>query len=329
MRKLNKKWVLIAGLLFLSVASFAQNEATVSARVDAKQIMVGDQVRLFLEAQYNPSAGKLQWATIPDTFNDLEVVERGKIDTLRQGDVFTYRQRLLITGFDSGVFKIPSFVFSVIPNSGIAYTEQTDSFYILVQTVAVDTTKGFVGIKGIMKVKSTWLDYIWYIVGGIVFVVLLIFVILYFLNNRKNNVGKPKGPSETLQEYTLRMLSELEAKNLWQKKQVKTYYVELTDIVRNYIEDRFQAQARELTTDELLAQVQSHRDLRQYYTLLAAILHTADLAKFAKAEPLPEEHIDAMDKAKQFVLTTQQAEIAPEKTGPATNPPTDNTTNNR
>jgi hypothetical protein len=324
-----RKFFVIAGLVFLSITSFAQNEASVSARIDAKQIMVGDQVRLFLEAQYNPSAGRLQWATIPDSFNNLEVVDKGKIDTLKQGDVYTYRQRLLITGFDSGFFKIPSFVFSVIPNSGIAYTEQTDSFYLLVQTVPVDTTKGFMGIKGIMKVKSTWLDYIWYIVGGIVFLVLLVFVILYFLNNRKNTAGKPKGPSETLQEYTLRLLAELQAKQLWQKKQVKAYYVELTDIVRNYIEDRFRAQAMELTTDELLSQVQTHKDLMQYYTLIAVILHTADLAKFAKAEPLPEEHIDAMDKARLFVQTTMPVEIAQETTEAGAIPSTDNTTTNR
>jgi len=326
----NTKFFLIAGFLFLSTGgSFAQGNAAASARIDAKQILIGDQARLFIEVQNNPSAGRLQWAAIPDSFNNLEVVEKGKIDTLNQGDVVTYRQRLLVTGFDSGLFKIPAFVFSVIPNAGSAYTVQTDSFNLLVQTVAVDTSKGFVGIKGIMKVKGSWLDYIWYIVGGIVFIVLLVFMILYFLNNKKNAPPKAQGPTETLNEYTLRRLSELDAKQLWQKKQVKTYYVELTDIIRNYIEDRFRTQAMEQTTDELLGQVQEHKELVHYYNLLADILHTADLAKFAKAEPLPQEHMDAMEKAKQFVYTSKQAEIAQEKTEPNTNPSTDNTTDNR
>ncbi len=147
-------------------ASFAQGDAKAGARLDANQIVVGDQARLFIQVQNNPSLGRLQWATIPDSFNNLEIVERGKIDTTRQGDIVTYRQRLLITGFDSGVFKIPAFVFPVIPNTGAAYTVQTDSFGLLVQTVEVDTTKGFKGIKGIVYVKSNWLDYIWFIVGG-------------------------------------------------------------------------------------------------------------------------------------------------------------------
>ncbi len=111
----------------------------------------------------------------------------------------------------------------------------------------------------------------------------------------------PQGPVESLQEYTLRLLTTLDAKQLWQKKQVKEYYVELTDIVRGYIEKRFSTQAMELTTDELLDKVQLHKELVQYQGMLADILHTADLAKFAKAQPLPQEHMDAMGKAKQFV----------------------------
>ncbi len=118
---------------FFSLHSFAQNDASVVVRTDAKQIMIGDQARVFIEAKINPSSCRLEWAAIPDTFNDLEVVERGKIDTVKDGGFVTYRQRLLLTGFDSGVFMVPGFVFPVIPNSGNPYTIQTDSFQLLVQ----------------------------------------------------------------------------------------------------------------------------------------------------------------------------------------------------
>ncbi len=280
-------------------------DASAGARMDARQIVVGDQARLFIEVKNNPSTGRLQWATIPDTVNDLEIVERGKIDTLAQGGFVTYRQRLLITGFDSGMFKLPPFVFSVIPNSGTPYTIQTDSFSLLVQTVAVDTTKGFKGIKNIIYVKSTWRDYIWYFIGGIILIILTVFVVLYFIRNKKIAPPKPQGPVETLQDKTLRLLSELDTRQLWQKNQVKEYYVELTDIIRNYIEERFHTPAMELTTDELLYKVQLHRELQPYQTLLSVILHTADLAKFAKAQPLPQEHTDAMEKACEFVNTSR------------------------
>ena len=300
------KALFIAGLLLVfSLSSFAQGDATASARLDPRQIVVGDQARVFIEVKNNPSTGRVQWAAIPDTFNTLEVVERGKIDTVQQGGYITYRQRLIVTGFDSGVYKIPPVVFTVIPNAGTPYMVQTDSFELLVQTVAVDTTKAFKPIKGIMDVKSNWLDYVWYIVGIVVFVALIVFVVLYFVKHKKVAPPVAEGPKETLQEHTLKLLDELESRQLWQKKQVKEYYVELTDIVRNYIEARFSTSALELTTDELLYKVQLHRELQPYYALLADILHTADLAKFAKAEPLPQEHTAAMDKAKQLVAASK------------------------
>ena len=301
-------WFLGLGicLLFLPFGvAVAQGTAKADARLDARQISVGDQARLFLEVQNDPSTGRVEWAAIPDSFNNLEIVERGKIDTVKQGAAVIYRQRLVITGFDSGMCKVPSFAFSIIPNSGAPYTVQTDSFGLLVQTMAVDTTKGFRGIKGIVYVKGSWKDYIPYIIGAVLFVALLVFVFVYFLKNKKVAPPPPQGPVESLQDKTLRMLAALDAKQLWQKKQVKEYYVELTDIVRNYIEQRFRTPALELTTDELLTKAQMLRELQPHVSQLSVILTTADLAKFAKAQPLPQEHTDAMEKAKELVNSSR------------------------
>ena len=101
------------------------------------------------------------------------------------------------------------------------------------------------------------------------------------------------------------MLSELDAKQLWQKNQSKQYYIELTDIIRKYIEDRFNTPAMELTTEEILDKARMVRDMQPFYDMLTEVLHMADLAKFAKFEPLPQEHMDAMEKARHFVNTSR------------------------
>lgn len=307
---LNKLFGTFLIVLSTGIASYAQGDAKVDVKTDANQILVGDQARYFIEAQHNVTQSKLQWATIPDTFNNLEIVEKGKIDTIKQGDVITYKQRLLITGFDSGMHVVPSFVFPIIPNNGTAYTIQTDSFPLLVQTVAVDTTQPFKGIKEIMAVKSSWLDYIWYIIGALLFLILITVVVIYFIRNKKvaAPVTTPPPPKETLQEKALRMLTALERKQLWQGNQVKQYYVELTDILRGYIEAQFNTPTMELTTDELLQSARLNRELNKYTELLSTILYTADLAKFAKAQPSPHEHANAMELAIKFVNETKPAE---------------------
>lgn len=304
-------------LLLAGYTSFAQEEK-VGARIDAAQITVGDQARLFVEAQHNPATSKLQWAAIPDTFNGLEVVEKGKIDTIKNGNIVTYKQRVLITGFDSGMHVVPRFIFTVLPNSGIPQTLQTDSFPILVQPVAVDTTKPFKGIKDIVGVESSWKDYIGYIIGGILLAVLIAVVIVY-LRKRKQLAPAPipEGPKETPNEKALRLLGELEQQKLWENNNPKEYHTQLVDILRIYMEERFGVNVMELTSDEILQKVALHKEMTSHRMLLSNIFYIADLAKFAKAQPTPQEHMAAMDYAKQFIMATKPVVVVEPQ-----NPPT-------
>lgn len=297
--------IIVFSCMLLCVAQTnAQNDASVLARLDAVDITVGDQIKMFIEAK-NSGNNVLQWAVIPDTFNKLEVVERGKIDTSKQGNITVYKQRLLITGFDSGLFKVPPFQFPVIPKNGAAYTVQTDSFLVGVKTLPVDTTKAFRGIKNIIAVKTDWKEYLPWIIGGLVALVIIFFLVKRLLKKKPVEETLPTVPSETLCQKTLRLLNELDEKKLWQQGNVKLYYIELTDILREYIEQRFKTPAMELTTDELLNKSHSHKEMSKHYDELSQILNTADLAKFAKAQPLPYEHTQAMELAKQFVNSTK------------------------
>lgn len=304
--RLVKYTFILACMLGLHSMAWGQRDAQVSARMDATQITAGDQVRVFLEVHHNKANTQFTWPAIADTFVGLEVVEKGKIDTVANGDEVTYKQRLLITGFDSGLFRVPAFQFAFVPKGDSAYVLLTDSFMLSVQSVAVDTTQAFKPIKNILFVKSSWRDYLWFIIGGIVLVAGAIWGTWYYMRHRKPT-PKPvfAGPVESLQDKCLRELNELETQNLWQKGQVKEYYVGLTDIVRGYIEQRFQTPAMELTTDELLYKAQFHRELQPYITMLTVVLQTADLAKFAKWQPLPQEHFDAIAHARQLIESSR------------------------
>ena len=309
MNAISHRLILTLAAFFLLANTFAQGDASVKVSVIQCKILVGDQLSYTIEAKHDAGKSRLQWASIPDTFNNLEVIERGKIDTGTQGDVTIYRQTLLITGFDSGVYVIPSFVFPVVPNSGTAYSLQTDALPVLVQTVAVDTTKPFRDIKDIIPIETTWRDYLWLIIAAIALLVLVIVLIIYLKNRKtKPKPPPPSPPVEPLHMQALRMLSTLEQKQLWQSGKVKQYYIGLTDILRSYIEARFNTPTMELTTDELLDSIKDHPELRPYTNALAALLRKADLVKFAKAQPAEEEHMLAMEQSVQFVNDTKQPE---------------------
>jgi len=304
--------------LLLSFSAVAQNNVSIKSRIDARQITVGDQARLFIEATIFSKDVRIGWAAIPDSFNSLEIVEKGKIDTVAEGAHITYRQRLLVTGFDSGSFKVPAFAFTVRQPGVPPYILYSDSFQLEVSTLPVDTTKPFRPIKDIVPVKTTWRDYLWLIIGAAVFLLLAGFVIWYFIRHRRTvtPAAVPKAPQESLEERTLKELAALDEEQLWQQERVKEYYTRLTDILRNYIEERFGIPAREQTTDEILEQARRSRDMGAYYDALSKVLTTADLAKFAKAKPLPQEHTYCMQIAREFIINSKPVIIDTTTTAP-------------
>lgn len=309
---LKNKFFFLAGIA-LSVISFQKAHAqspSVKAFTDERKIVIGDQVRLFLEVKPNAKSDKVEWAQIPDSIHGLEIVEKGKIDTIVSGNTFSLKQRLLVTGFDSGRFYIPAFRFQVTSN-GQVQELLTDSIPIEIQTVPVDTTKAFKPIKGIEEIKFSIWEYWMQILAGLILIGFIVFLVFYFLKNKKTAIPSKaiKTPPEKAHDKALRLLKELKEKQYMQQGRSKEYFTEISDIVRTYLEERFSITAMEQTTDELLSllkkQTDSKAELRKIRPELKLILRTSDLAKFAKANPLPDEYEACYDAAVEVVRRTQ------------------------
>jgi trans-2-enoyl-CoA reductase len=90
-------------------------------------------------------------------------------------------------------------------------------------------------------------------------------------------------------------LKELDNKKLIKQNRIKLYYVELTDIVRSFIEREMNIPALESTTDELMETItdfNSSSNLnihKETLVKLQKLLQEADLVKFAKSKPLLNE----------------------------------------
>jgi large-conductance mechanosensitive channel len=284
--------------------------ASVKAFTNERKIVIGDQVHLFLEVKPNAKSDKIQWAAMPDSIHGLEIVEKGKIDTVVDGNSYSLKQRLLVTGFDSGKYYIPSFHFQITANGQVSQYA-TDSLPIEVQTVAVDTAKAFKPIKGIQDVKFSIWDYWKELLAALLLIAFIAFLVIYFIKNKNTKIPEKelKAPPEKAHEKALRLLSELKEKQYMQQGKGKEYFTEMSDIVRTYLEERFGITAMEQTTDELLSllkkQTDSKAELRKIRPELKLILRTADLAKFAKANPLPDEYEASYAAALEVIRRTQ------------------------
>lgn len=291
--------------LHLFLCSSVAAQVGVKAKADPQNIQIGDHIRFFLEARSDNSSQIWIWPVVVDSIGGLEVLETGKIDTLKdQGDTL-FRQRILLSAYDSGHYILPELSFTLlsVEDSQIYHT---DPINISVQTIPVDTTQPFKPVKDIIFVESHWLDY-WYIyLAALLLIGLGIFVWFYFYKNRGSKVPdiSPKAPPEKAHEKAIRKLNELNKKRYWERNKIKEYYSELSEITREYIEERFNLPALEITTAELLQVAKRTPVIKRNRSELKLILRTADLVKFAKANPLTSEHEACMDAALKFVTST-------------------------
>lgn len=84
------------------------------------------------------------------------------------------------------------------------------------------------------------------------------------------------------------------------------WFVELSAIVRTYVEQRYDIRAPELTTEEfLLVAVRSKELTNEHRTQLAGFLERCDRVKFAGYRPDPAESIATLDAARAFVEDTK------------------------
>ncbi|MEM8678552.1 MAG: hypothetical protein AAGF97_04260 [Planctomycetota bacterium] len=101
-------------------------------------------------------------------------------------------------------------------------------------------------------------------------------------------------------------LRQLRDQPLPAQDQLDPFFVELSDIVRRYLEQRFRLRAPELTTEEFLEVAASSPDLsKRHQQTLQTFLSQADMVKFAGLKPGPRDIQGALDAAEQFIDETE------------------------
>lgn len=90
-------------------------------------------------------------------------------------------------------------------------------------------------------------------------------------------------------------------------ERIDAFYVELSGIIRKYLEDRFELRAPELTTEEFLASVGESPELTpEHQALLREFLRQADLVKFAGVQPSDEDIERSIEAAWWFLEETRE-----------------------
>ena len=280
----------------------------VSATLDSTTLFIGDQTDLHLRA-----IGEVgEQVTMPVLDKELipgvEIVDRTIVDTLslKDGRV-QYDQYLTVTSFEDSLFYI-----APLPFVSGDDTVWSDGLTLnVVQPFEMDTTDmAITDIKGVYKAPIWW----WGIFRWVLLALLLAgvgvagYYLITYLQRRKLEeagnevVTEPLRPAE---EVALETLDAIKEKKTWQQGQVKEYYTQLTDVVREYIARRFEVSSVEQTSDETLRDIRPLLSERKdLYEQLRKMLTLADLVKFAKWSTTPNENELSLRNAYTFVKET-------------------------
>lgn len=294
----------------------------VSAQIDSVAIALGDQTTLHLEAV--ASAGEqVGLPTFGEQLtNDLLIVEKSKIDTALQKDGrTTYSQDVVLTSFKDSLFYVEPLAFTVNGD-----TVRSSSLTLnVVQPFEMDTTNAITDIKPVMRAKIWWWGIIRWMLLGLLIVVLIVGATFLgiWLYKRAKKEPEPVINPELLRpcdEVALEKLDAIKEQKIWQQGEHKRYFSELTFVVREYISRRYDVQSTEKTSDDTLAAMRpllNAADQKELYLQLEKMLRLADLVKFAKWQPTPDEEELSLRQAYNFVNETKPTEEERQKNADA------------
>lgn len=289
---------------------YSRGPLTAHVRVDKAKINIAQTVLLELEAAIKPGY-ELQMPTVEKVLENFGIVDWDNLgDKLDENNNIVKRYRYRLEPFLSGTYPIPAFTFEfydVNNPEDKKYELTTESIYIEVASLLGEQRADLkiADIEGVVDIPekaSYW--WIWILC----IVVIFAGVVTWFFLRRKRTkeiirIFKPA------HEIAYNRLLALVGQKLVETGKIKEFYEQISDILRHYIEHRFNLHAPERTTEEFLAELPATNVLSETdQDRLAEFLRHCDMVKFAKYSPTTEQIQKTFDLVKDFIETTKSEE---------------------
>lgn len=282
-------------------AAAANNEGlSVAASVDRRTIHIGDRIKYTLETSVGAKT-ELQFPDFAnDKIGDFEIKDSGSAINKNIFGKHARTDWYYITSYDVGKHTIPE--------AEIRYRQRGEKDWRIKKARSIEITVESVlpagRLSDIKDIKGPlhFFEIRWIIITGIL-LILVSCAAIFIIYRVTKRAFPPKLPHESA-------LEELEAikGEFAHTKNIKEYYVGISDCVRRYIERVFKVKAPEMTTEEFLDSLKDSKDLAIHHKdLLKEFLSACDLVKFAKYDPGREETEAVLTTAKGFIEETKSA----------------------
>lgn len=309
--------VLASCLFCLFSSTGLEAQVSVTAQLKTQEIFIGDQVRLTVRISL-PSRIPFKFVKIKEVLQQvpkIELVDRGSLLTVAQEPQQILEQQFVLTSFEAGNYQIPPITIDFEENGLIKSASSGVALSLKVVSIPVNPERDTLrAIKDINREEIQVSDFIFPALIVLALLTLLGLSIYYLLRRKQKQqpaVALPPPPPPPAHETALQKLLALEQSDLLDSGEVNAFQTQLTYILREYLEGRYGIHALESTTDDILESLRSIGVPDDWRVQLRQMLQTADLVKFAKAEPPLSFHVEALYSVKTFVEQTKEEIIQP------------------
>ena len=277
-----------------------------SISVKPDSVFIGEAYTLLMELEI-PKGIKAEIFPADDTLKKtVEIMSISAPDSTGTPGGIRYSWRYNLISFEEGMHLIPPFRAGIEKN-GDKDTIFSNGIYIYVSLLPHDEKVVMHDIKPIFQVPVTFKEVLPWITGA-AGLILIIWILIYIIKRIRNKkpifgISKPVIPPHIL---AIRELDKLRQENLWQEGMVKEYHTRLTDILRDYLDNRFFISSKEQVTREIMSSLRNTGfENNTLLNRLEEVFLLADMVKFAKAIPMADENEKVLLNAYFFVNNTE------------------------
>jgi len=289
---------------------YQRGPLTVHIRVDKAKATIADTILLELEATVEPGY-EVKMPKVDKVLENFGIVDWDNLgNKLDENNNVLYRYRYRLEPFLSGTFTLPAFTFDFYDVNN----PEDNKYELTTEPIDIEVASLLGGqraelkianIEGVVNIAakpSYW--WIWlFCAAGI------IAGVIFWVNRQRHQARELVRIFKPAHEIAYERLRTLIEQDLVKKGKIKEFYERISDILRHYIEHRFNLRAPERTTEEFLDELTSANVLgKPDQQRLREFLQHCDLVKFAKYTPTTEQVQKTFDLVKNFIETTKSDE---------------------
>ena len=305
----------------LATAAEAWGQAPrVTIEADTTEIHVGDPLALRLAVEHAPDLS-VRW---PDSLSlgsfEALILEVGETTAAPEGDAVQTPAVLRVTAFELGELEVPSFDLELTDGAARSVTVSTDPVVIGVTTVGLDESGDIRDVKGPRAIARDWL-----LLWPWALLALALAGLGYWWFRRRgsgreaDSAGPPE-PARPAHEIALEALDRLAASPLLERGRIKQYHIEVSRIVRAYIEGRYRIWALEMVTPDVVSGLAHAGVDPGTRTDFQRFLEACDLVKFARWRPDAGTCRRTLADARELVERTRFVPPPPAEAGSGEGP---------